>query len=111
MINQVVLTGRLVSDPDIVVTENNKKKTVVTVAIPRTYKNMEGIYESDFVRCVLWNGIAESTCEYCKKGDIVGVRGRLQTSRYEVDNNVRYSMDVIAEKVSFISNKRNNHEE
>lgn len=111
MINQVVLTGRLVSDPDIVVTENNKKKTVVTVAIPRTYKNMEGIYESDFVRCVLWNGIAESTCEYCKKGDIVGVRGRLQTSKYEVDNNVRYSMDVIAEKVSFISNKRNNHEE
>lgn len=111
MINQVVLTGRLVSDPDIIVTENNKKKTVVTVAIPRTYKNMEGIYESDFVRCVLWNGIAESTCEYCKKGDIVGVRGRLQTSRYEADNNVRYSMDVIAEKVSFISNKRNNHEE
>lgn len=111
MINQVVLTGRLVSDPDIVVTENNKKKTVVTVAIPRTYKNMEGNYESDFVRCVLWNGIAESTCEYCKKGDIVGVRGRLQTSEYEVDNNVRYSMDVIAEKVSFISNKRNNHEE
>ncbi len=111
MINQVVLTGRLVSDPDIVVTENNKKKTVVTVAIPRTYKNMEGIYESDFVRCVLWNGIAESTCEYCKKGDIVGVRGRLQTSMYEADNNVRYSMDVIAEKVSFISNKRNNHEE
>lgn len=111
MINQVVLTGRLVSDPDIVVTENNKKKTVVTVAIPRTYKNMEGIYESDFVRCVLWNGIAESTCEYCKKGDIVGVRGRLQTSKYETDNNVRYSMDVIAEKVSFISNKRNNHEE
>lgn len=111
MINQVVLTGRLVSDPDIVVTENNKKKTVVTVAIPRTYKNMEGNYESDFVRCVLWNGIAESTCEYCKKGDIVGVRGRLQTSKYEVDNNVRYSMDVIAEKVPFISNKRNNHEE
>lgn len=111
MINQVVLTGRLVSDPDIVVTENNKKKTVVTVAIPRTYKNMEGNYESDFVRCVLWNGIAESTCEYCKKGDIVGVRGRLQTSKYETDNNVKYCMDVIAEKVSFISNKRNNQEE
>lgn len=106
MLNQVVLAGRLVSDPEIYTTENNKKKTLVTVAVPRSYKNLDGNYDTDFIRCILWNGIAESTCEYCRKGDIVGVRGRLQTSSYEKDEEKKYSMDVIAEKVSFLSSKR-----
>ena len=106
MLNQVVIAGRLVSDPEIITTESNKKKTLVTVAVPRSYKNLDGNYETDFIRCVLWNGIAESTCEYCKKGDIVGVKGRLQTSNYEKDGDKKYVMDVIAEKVSFLSSKK-----
>ena len=106
MLNQVVLAGRLVSDPEIITTENNKKKTLVTVAVPRSYKNIDGNYDTDFIRCVLWNGIAESTCEYCKKGDIVGVKGRLQTSNFEKDGEKKYAMDVIAEKVSFLSTKK-----
>lgn len=106
MLNQVVLAGRLVSDPEIFTTDNNKKKTLVTVAVPRSYKNTDGNYDTDFIRCVLWNGIAESTSEYCRKGDIVGVKGRLQTSSYEKDGETRYSMDVIAEKVSFLSTKK-----
>ena len=85
MLNQLVVVGRLVSDPEIIVGENNKKRTYITVAVPRSYKNIDGNYETDFIRCTLWNGIAESTCEYCKKGDVVGVKGRVQTSTYEKD--------------------------
>ena len=111
MLNQIVLAGRLVSDPEIVETENNKKRTYVTVAVPRSYKNVDGTYDTDFIRCTLWNGIAESTCEYCKKGDIVGIKGRIQTSNYEKDGEKIYSMDVIAEKVSFLSSKRQETDE
>lgn len=107
MLNQIVIAGRLVADPEITVTENNKKRTIITVAVPRSFKNMEGTYETDFIRCVLWNIIAENTCEYCKKGDIVGVKGRLQTSSYEdKDGTKKYTSDVIAEKVTFLSSKR-----
>lgn len=106
MLNQVVIAGRLVSDPEIIVTENNKKRTLITVAVPRSYKNMEGNYETDFIRCTLWNVIAENTCEYCKKGDVIGVKGRIQTSNYEVEGEKKYSMDIIAEKVSFLSSKK-----
>lgn len=107
MLNQIVIAGRLVADPEITVTENNKKRTIITVAVPRSFKNMEGTYETDFIRCVLWNVIAENTCEYCKKGDIVGVKGRLQTSSYEdKDGTKKYTSDVIAEKVTFLSSKR-----
>lgn len=106
MLNQLVIAGRLVSDPEIISTENNKKKTLITVAVPRSYKNLEGVYDTDFIRCTLWNGIAENTCEYCKKGDVIGVKGRIQTSCYEKDGEKKYSIDVIAEKVSFLSSKK-----
>ncbi len=106
MLNQIVIAGRLVSDPEITTTDNNKKRTYITVAVPRSYKNIDGTYDTDFIRCTLWNGIAESTCEYCKKGDIVGVKGRIQTSSYEKDGEKVYSVDVIAEKVSFLSSKK-----
>ena len=107
MLNQIVIAGRLVADPEITMCENNKKRTYITVAVPRSYKNMDGVYETDFIRCTLWNAIAESTCEYCKKGDIVGVKGRMQTSNYEdKDGTKKYSIDVIAEKVTFLSTKK-----
>ena len=106
MLNQIVIAGRLVANPEIVVTENNNKRTYITVAVPRSYKNVDGTYDTDFIRCTLWNGIAENTCEYCKKGDIVGVKGRIQTSNYEKDGEKVYTMDVIAEKVSFLSSKK-----
>lgn len=106
MLNQIVIAGRLVKDPEIQTTEGNRKRTLITVAVPRAYKNIDGNYESDFIPCVLWNTIAENTCEYCKKGDIVGIKGRLQTYSYEKDGDKKYAMDVIAEKVSFLSSKR-----
>ena len=83
MLNQVVLVGRLTDEPNIVDIDDNKKKTVVNLAVNRPFKNSEGLYETDFIRCVLWNGIATNTKEYCHKGDIVGIKGRLQTSTYE----------------------------
>lgn len=106
MLNQVVIAGRLVADPEIIKGENNKKRTYITVAVPRSYKNIDGEYETDFIRCTLWNVIAENTCEYCKKGDIIGVKGRIQTSNYEKDGEKIYSTDVIAEKVTFLSSKK-----
>ncbi|HOZ54357.1 MAG TPA: single-stranded DNA-binding protein, partial [Bacilli bacterium] len=72
MLNQIVIVGRLVRDPELRTTENGKNVTNITLAIPRSYKNSNGEYETDFVDCVLWTGIAETTTEYCKKGDLLG---------------------------------------
>ena len=104
MLNQIVIAGRLVSDPEITETEEGKKIMFITVAVPRQYKNVDGTYDTDFIRCQLWNGIAESTAEYCRKGDIVGVKGRLQTSTTENEDGTKtYIIQIIAEKLSFIS--------
>ena len=106
MLNQVVLVGRLVKDPELVDTEANKKMSRITLAIPRSFKNMNGEYESDFINCILWDSVAKSTVEYCKKGDIVGVKGRLQTSNYEKEDGSKvFKLDVVAEKVTFLSSR------
>lgn len=73
MLNQVVLVGRIVRTPELRVTDTGKKTTTVTLAIPRSYKNIEGEYETDFLDCTLWTNVAENTTEYCKSGDMVGV--------------------------------------
>lgn len=108
MLNQVVLVGRLVRDPELVDTENNKKMSRITIAIPRSFKNMDGEYESDFINCLLWDVVAKPTVEYCKKGDIVGIKGRIQSRTVELDNEKKYYVDVIAERVTFLSSKNSN---
>lgn len=102
MLNQVVMVGRLTSDPEINEVENDRKVVTITLAVQRSYKNAEGVYDTDFIKCTLWNGIAETTAEYCKKGDLVGVRGRIQTTN--VDDKI--VMEVVAEKASFLSSRK-----
>lgn len=106
MQNIVFLIGRLVTDPELKKNENNKSYTSITLAVQRGFKNSEGLYESDFIRCKLWNGIATNVNDYCKKGDLVGIRGRIQTSSYEKDGEKKYSLDIIAEKVTFLTSKK-----
>lgn len=106
MLNQVVLVGRLVRDPELRETEKGKKVTYVTLAVPRSYKNVDGEYETDFIDCTLWLGIAENTTEYCHKGDLLGIKGRIQSSTYEKDGEKKYKTDIIAEKVTFLTSKK-----
>ena len=98
MLNQIVLVGRVVSDLEINETENERKFTSLKLAVQRSYKNENGEYETDFIPCVLWNTIAVNTCEYCKKGDLVGIKGRMQ--------NKEDKLEVIAEKVTFLSSRK-----
>lgn len=111
MLNNVVLVGRLTGNPEIIKVEDSKKVTSVVLAVNRNFKNSEGLYDTDFIRCILWNSIALSTTEYCRTGDVIGIKGRLQSSKYEDDNGkIHYVTDVVAERVTFLSSNKK-HEE
>ena len=111
MLNQTVLVGRLTSDLEVKETENGKKVTSLTLAVPGSYKNADGEYDTDFIDVILWEAVAENTAEYCRKGDIVGIKGRIQTSTYEMeDGTKRKSTEVVAERVSFLSSKKEDSE-
>lgn len=107
MLNQIVLVGRLTSDPEITITDNNKKVTTIIIAVQRSFKNINGLYDTDFIKCVLWNNIAANTTEYCRKGDIVGIKGRLESGDYINKDNIKtYYTEVVAEKVTFLSSSK-----
>ncbi|MDD2496380.1 MAG: single-stranded DNA-binding protein [Tissierellia bacterium] len=111
MLNQTVIVGRLVDEPKLQETENGKKVTNLTLAVPRSFKNKDGDYDTDFVDCVLWSGVAENTAEYCKKGDLVGIKGRVQTDTYEKDGKTQKSTKIVAEKVTFLQSSRSKENE
>lgn len=100
MLNQIIIVGRLVQDPEIKELENDKKVCNITLAVSRSYKNENGEYDTDFIPVTLWQGIADQTTNYCKKGDLVGVKGRLQVREGKVE--------VVAEKVTFLSSRKEN---
>jgi single-strand DNA-binding protein len=111
MHNLVYLIGRIVKDPEVKELESGKSVVNATIAVQRSYKNADGVYETDFVDCTMWDSMARNVAEYCKKGDLVGIKGRLQVNTYEVDGEKRKSTDVICEKVTFLAAKKEKAEE
>ena len=99
MINQIILTGRIKE-----IKEENEN-VIVTLSVNNSFKNMYGEYEENLIDCKLYKGIAETTKEYCKIGDVIGVKGRLQ--KLENDK----ELTAIAEKISFLSSKAPRKEE
>ena len=103
MMNQVILVGRLTKDPEVITLDSGKTVLNILLAVQRAYKNEDGCYETDFIDCELWNAVADSTSEYCHKGDIIGVKGKLKTDYYEKDDEKRKVMSVVAERITFLS--------
>lgn len=95
MHNMIYLIGRINNEY-----EFKDNKVEMEISVPRAFKNEEGIYEVDIIPVRLFNTIAEHTAEYCKKGDLIGIKGRLQT----LDN----QLVVVADKISFLASNKTN---
>lgn len=108
MLNQAILVGRLVYDPELRELDDGRKVTTITVAIQRGFKNAEsGEYETDFLKCTLWSGIAENTVQFCKKGSTVGIKARLSQRHFECSDGQKLSYpEIVAEKITFINTKK-----
>ena len=115
MLNQIILVGRLTRDITVNKSENGIKVATICLAVPRSFKNTEGLYDTDFIDCVAFDNIAENTSEYCSKGDIVGVKGRIQTrmiSKEEKGKEKREEKitEIICEKITFLSSRTKEEE-
>jgi len=75
----------------------NKEINKITLSVPRNFKNTDGVYENDIINCVLENGIAKSTLEYCSVGDLAAIRGRIES---DGKNTI-----LKVEKVTFLQSK------
>ena len=107
--NSVILIGRLTKDPEIRQTTSGTNVTTFSLAVDRMFSKEK---ETDFIRIVVYGKVAESCARYLAKGKQAAVRGRIQTGSYDTkDGERRYTFDVIAEQVTFLSPKSDSVEQ
>jgi single-strand DNA-binding protein len=112
MINQVTLVGRLTKDPDLRITPEGTAVCNLTLAVNRPFKNQHGEYETDFVHCTIWRKTAENTANFCRKGSVIGITGKIHTRNYMNQEGKRvYVTEVVAETVQFLSRRSTNEEQ
>jgi len=108
--NKVILTGRLVADPEVRYSQGTEPIAIARyrLAVDRRFKR-EGEQGADFIPCVVFGKPAEFAEKYFKKGMKIGVVGRIQTGSYTNNDNQKvYTTDVIVEEQEFCESKANN---
>lgn len=106
MINNVVLTGRMIKEVDLRYTSSGTAVGSFTLAVNRPYKNQAGESESDFIQCVIWRKAAESFANFTRKGSLVGIEGRIQTRNYENQQGQRvYVTEIVVENFTLLESR------
>ncbi len=106
--NSVCLVGRLTAKPELRYTGSNVPFVRFTLAVNHGYNSQQGQPNTDFIGCVAWRRTAENIGNYLDKGSMISVDGYIQTGNYtDKDGNKRYTTDVVAESVQFLSSRSN----
>lgn len=106
MINRVVLVGRLTRDPELRRTGNGTAVTSFNLAVNRTFQSADG-QDADFIPCVCWNKLAENVEEYCFKGSLVGIEGRLRSRSYDNAQGQKvFVIEAVCDSVQFLESKK-----
>ncbi|RJX23583.1 MAG: single-stranded DNA-binding protein [Acholeplasma sp.] len=104
MLNQVILIGRLAQDPESRILEDGRKVCYINLAVQRSFKNVDGQYDTDFIRITVWEGLATAIENYASKGVMLAVKARIQTWKYELPDDRKLTMlEVIAERITYLT--------
>ena len=105
--NTISIIGYLASDPTTRATSSGKSVTSFTIGVTRSRKDANGDKQSDFFRITTWGATADFCGKYLKKGYKVAVTGELNLNSYEgKDGKTRYSLDVQADKVENLTERK-----
>ena len=109
MINNVVLVGRLTRDIELRKTQSGLSVASFTIACDRRLSQEQrnnNEQSADFISCVAWRGSADFLGKYARKGDTVGVEGKIQTRNYDRDGQRVYVTEVLANSVNLLHSKQ-----
>ena len=111
--NKVVLLGRLTANPEIrYIQTNNTMVASFSLAVNRRFAKQGEERQADFINVVAWSKTAEFCSKYFKKGQQVGIIGRIQTRNWEDDQGQKhYVTEVVAEEAYFADSKREGADE
>lgn len=103
--NRVWLTGRLTKDPELSTTSKGTPNCQFCIAVNRPVVR-DGVRETDFINCIVWNKQAENLVKYQKKGNLIGVQGQFRTDKYEVNGENKYKSYILGEEVEYMESKK-----
>lgn len=104
--NRLTVTGRLVRDSELREVGDSRIVLNNAIAIPRNYKSGDG-QDADFINIVAWGKRAELIEEYCNKGDLIGLDGRIQSRTYQNnDDQTVYTIEMVVDRVHFLQAKK-----
>ena len=107
MVNRVILVGRLTRDPELRRTTTDTAVAQFTLAVDDRVKDVNGNKTTSFITIVVWNNQADNVAKYCRKGDLVGVDGRLRQRSFERRDGSKGSViEVVADSVQFLEPKK-----
>ncbi len=108
--NRINVIGRIVREITLREVGDGRMVLNNTIAIPKTFKK-EGGPDADFMNFVAWGKRAELLEEYCQKGDLIGLDGRVQSRRYINDKQETvFVVELLVESVHFLQTKRSNNQ-
>ena len=90
--NSVNLIGRLTTDVVLKKITVKDKDFIVAdfgLAVQRRFKNKFGVYDADFIYCVLYGKAAETFAKFVKKGQRIGLEGSFVSSLYDKNGETR----------------------
>ena len=102
-VNNVVLMGNLVADPELRETNTGKKVAHMSVATNRKRKNKDGepTLSTDFHRVIAWQKLGEICGEHLTKGSSVYVEGSINNRSYETkEGEKRYITEIVARNIN-----------
>ena len=106
MLNNAVIMGRLVADPELRTTGSGISVLSFTVAVDRGFVRQGEDRQADFIDVIAWRQTAEFISKYFRKGSMIAIQGHIQTRMYEDKNgNKRKAVEVVADNVSFCGSK------
>jgi len=103
VLNNLVLVGRVSSEPQIRIFEDGAKVCNFDLAVDRPFKSQEGTKETDFFPITIWYSYADAVYQYCGVGSVIGVKGRLITRYQDVGGGKIKTVEIIGERVAFIN--------
>lgn len=104
--NKVILSGRLVADPEIRTTQSGAPVATYRMAVDRRFTNQQGQREADFFNCIAWKHNAEFAQRYLRKGTKILIEGRLQSRSYDAqDGSKRHVTEVVVDSHEFCESK------
>jgi single-strand DNA-binding protein len=106
-LNRVQLIGNLGKDPETRYTPKGNAVCSFTVAVNRHWRGADGESKeaTDWFNVDAWGKLGEICQKYLGKGRLVYIEGRLQTDRYEAEDQVRYFTKVVAAEMQMLDRK------